>query len=742
MQTPTILKSLFVSSIVLMTNQPNYAEQFPNFAGQTPIAWGDCIPVPVMPAPFPQNGMPSFNNIPMGTMGGTPPPPPLMPFSLPPPSPFFNAAPSPQIPMPVAAQAVCDNSELQALQARYNQGASASKKRIDEITQALNDSNNQMADARAMIDSFSKKTNKEKSTLNSSVSMLEMQLTNLRNTNKSLQAKLSAAEASGVAQTRKINALDRSSSQLAALQSAFKARNDENVQFKKQIAQMDGAHKSLLADMTLSNERSKDAAQAKSKLTSDASMLDMQLTNIKNKNKSLQAKLSVAESNASTQTRKINALERSAGQATALKGAYNARSNENAALKKKIASLEALKQTSDSYQAEVSSLGMKLTNTDNKRKSLLGKIATLEATASDQARKVNALTATNSKMSSFKRAYKTLNDQNAQLKNHVVKLDSAYKTLKSKMSKAQSDAGSQARKINALSQSATELTAIQSAYKERVNDNIILKAQLAELSSLKKSSALCHSEVSNLGMRLTNTDNKRKSLLGKIATLETTSSNQARKITALMAASTELEGLKSAYKDLSSTKVELTSKLTDATTDSDNDGIVDSKDNCPTSPAGASVNAEGCPAVVVDTDGDSVADANDLCPATKTGATVNEFGCEPTQNITLKGVVFNTGSAQLKKRSLPVILAAANTLKNNLKLKVEIAGYTDYQGSGAVNKRLSQRRANTVMIQLIKNGVDASRLTAKGYGEENPVANNRTAQGRATNRRVELKIRK
>ena len=72
---------------------------------------------------------------------------------------------------------------------------------------------------------------------------------------------------------------------------------------------------------------------------------------------------------------------------------------------------------------------------------------------------------------------------------------------------------------------------------------------------------------------------------------------------------------------------------------------------------------------------------------------------------------------------------------------IEVAGYTDNQGGVNSNQRLSQRRANTVMLKLIENGVQADKLTAKGYGVESPVATNATAEGRATNRRVELKIR-
>jgi len=74
-------------------------------------------------------------------------------------------------------------------------------------------------------------------------------------------------------------------------------------------------------------------------------------------------------------------------------------------------------------------------------------------------------------------------------------------------------------------------------------------------------------------------------------------------------------------------------------------------------------------------------------------------------------------------------------------IKVEVAGYTDSLGNNSINQSLSKRRANSVAIQLIKQGVDATRITSKGYGENNPIASNKTEAGRKINRRVELKIR-
>ena len=777
-----IFKSLLISSALLVTVQQSSAEQIPNFTGQppvwnfeqNPIAWGDCVPVPVMPIPFGQN------NISMGQMGANQPPM-MQPFSfpmpmnehpinLPAPSPFYsnnNTIPAPipaPIPMPVIAdvKTVCDDSALQALQARYDQGASASRAKIAEITQALNDSNNQMSDARVIIDNLSKKSKQDNSKLSSDFSMLEMKLTNSGNENKSLQAKLLTAEATSADQTRKISALNLSATELTALTGAYKERSDENAALKVQLASLDSANKSLQTKLSTAESGAGDQARKITALNQSAVelvalrsayktrnnenvALKMQLAKLANSNKSFQTQLNTASTNAGSQSRKLTALTQVGSELTGLKSAYKERNDENAELKKMFAELEGAYKT------------------------LQTQFSTAKTDAGSQARKITVLSQTSAELTALKSAYNDRNAESAALKIKLGQLDNAYKSLQSQLSLATKDASSQARKLTVLSQSATELTSIQSAYKEKVNQNIALKTQLSDLNSLKKFSESCRAEASELGMKLTNTDNQRKSLLGKIAALEATSSDQARKITSLMLVTGELDALKSAYKDLSLKKVELTSRLTKVTADTDsdgvldsadkcpyslsgaevnaigcladadNDGIVDSKDECPASPINAHVNEKGCPKIS-DADSDGVSDESDLCLATVAGAKVNQFGCESTESITLKGVTFDTGSARLTAGSIPIITAAAATLNKNPDLSVEILGYTDNQGLGVINKRLSQRRANTVMIQLIMDDVDAARLKAKGYGEKNPVASNKTAEGRATNRRVELKI--
>lgn len=109
-------------------------------------------------------------------------------------------------------------------------------------------------------------------------------------------------------------------------------------------------------------------------------------------------------------------------------------------------------------------------------------------------------------------------------------------------------------------------------------------------------------------------------------------------------------------------------------------------------------------------------------------------------SVTLTGVTFAFDSAQLTDSSDPILDGVASGLKQHPLLKVEIQGYTDSTGSVAYNMRLSRRRAQAVRDYLTGAGVDPSQLTARGYGPEHPVASNRTAAGRAQNRRVVLEV--
>jgi len=165
--------------------------------------------------------------------------------------------------------------------------------------------------------------------------------------------------------------------------------------------------------------------------------------------------------------------------------------------------------------------------------------------------------------------------------------------------------------------------------------------------------------------------------------------------------------------------------------DTDGDGVPDYKDKCPGTPAGVAVDAMGCPK---DADGDGVPDYKDKCPKTPKGAKVNTAGC-----WILKGVWFDTDKADIKPGMEATIIEAVQVLKQNPGLKVQIQGHTDNIGNASYNQKLSEKRAESVRQFFLKNGIAADRLSATGYGLTQPVATNDTEEGRAQNRRVQIK---
>ena len=178
--------------------------------------------------------------------------------------------------------------------------------------------------------------------------------------------------------------------------------------------------------------------------------------------------------------------------------------------------------------------------------------------------------------------------------------------------------------------------------------------------------------------------------------------------------------------------------------DADGDGVADGDDNCPNE-AGPAAN-NGCP--WPDTDGDGILDKDDKCP-NEAGTAANN-GCpevKPTAeemeelNSYARTILFNVGKASFRQETDQVLQAMVAIFKDYPKANFTIEGHTDSSGSASMNQALSERRANAVRDYLIANGIDADRLVAKGFGEDNPIATNKTRAGRKENRRVEVKLK-
>ena len=168
--------------------------------------------------------------------------------------------------------------------------------------------------------------------------------------------------------------------------------------------------------------------------------------------------------------------------------------------------------------------------------------------------------------------------------------------------------------------------------------------------------------------------------------------------------------------------------------DSDGDGVLDYKDECSNTPTGVEVDKKGCP---IDSDGDGIPDYKDECGDTPTGVNVGADGC--AVKSTLK-ITFKTASDKISADSYSEIKRFADFLNENPRYNALVVGHTDSVGKATLNMKLSEQRAEMTKKALINEGVDASRLSAKGRGEIDPIASNVTAEGRATNRRIEVEL--
>jgi OOP family OmpA-OmpF porin len=187
--------------------------------------------------------------------------------------------------------------------------------------------------------------------------------------------------------------------------------------------------------------------------------------------------------------------------------------------------------------------------------------------------------------------------------------------------------------------------------------------------------------------------------------------------------------------------------------DNDRDGIADTQDKCANEPEDRDGfdDTDGCPDN--DNDKDRIADVDDKCPLQPEDydGDTDDDGCPDkyklvvvtAKKIELKQkVFFATAKTRILARSFQLLNEVAKVLKDMPKIKIRIEGHTDSRGRDRYNQRLSDGRANSVRTYLIQRGVDASRMRAVGYGEDKPVASNRTRAGRANNRRVEFMITK
>ncbi len=181
--------------------------------------------------------------------------------------------------------------------------------------------------------------------------------------------------------------------------------------------------------------------------------------------------------------------------------------------------------------------------------------------------------------------------------------------------------------------------------------------------------------------------------------------------------------------------------------DGDGDGVLDSADLCPQAPAGLLPDParRGCP--LPDRDHDQVPDRLDSCPDQPGAPALDpkRNGCPGLVTVQadriaiLKPVFFAANKDVILKKSYPVLDAVAAALRQLPQLpQIVVQGHTDNRGKAERNTALSAQRARSVASYLVAKGIAAARLTAEGFGPSRPVADNKTAKGRARNRRVDF----
>jgi outer membrane protein OmpA-like peptidoglycan-associated protein len=183
-------------------------------------------------------------------------------------------------------------------------------------------------------------------------------------------------------------------------------------------------------------------------------------------------------------------------------------------------------------------------------------------------------------------------------------------------------------------------------------------------------------------------------------------------------------------------------------TDNDKDGVPDSLDKCPNDAEDFDKfeDDDGCPDI--DNDKDGIPDLKDKCPnkpETFNGKD-DDDGCPDTKKKAsnmpkhqiLKGITFKSGKTELFYASYKYLDPIIKEMKEYPEIEIEVRGHTDSVGSYSTNMRLSQQRAESVRNYMISQGIESKRIKAVGFGPSSPIADNRTAEGRRMNRRIEI----
>ena len=325
--------------------------------------------------------------------------------------------------------------------------------------------------------------------------------------------------------------------------------------------------------------------------------------------------------------------------------------------------------------------------------------ARLAETVAENKKFKEALTNTKRKEADATQTTKLLQQQIDQLNKAVAVNDKQQKTMAQNLSDMNQENNQLQENINAAKQKSANATALASA----------LELKTSELDQEKKRISLLTSKATDLQSDLDRRENAFSTMQEEYTSLQVMNNSLQKERDALFLYSL----------------------------DTDNDTISDAKDTCPGTVSGAEVGQDGCE---LDKDGDEIVDRLDLCPDSLEQSDISPFGCSKGVPIILSGIYFSGGNTDLSPASRSYLDKVAAILDLYKDIRFEVAGHTDNIGETGRNLTVSKKRAEAVSNYLIEAGIEADRIVTVGHGPDNPVADNTTVEGRAANRRVELKV--
>ncbi len=399
------------------------------------------------------------------------------------------------------------------------------------------------------------------------------------------------------------------------------------------------------------------------------------------------------------------------------------------------ASIDSLKKDKETLSVELSTAKAAL---EEARQQTTEMNNALEETKASLLQEENTRQALTTDMEPVKLALAQSEEKNDDLNSQYRNLEKQLADLQASREQANAQKPDDANKV------AEQEAKIAGLVEELATAKSTSDKQMATLQTTEEQIAQINSEKEALSAKLQNVQQTNKELIEQSEKANKQIVSLEEKAATLAATLDENKSnLTSSHEEIATLKSTVSSiqeeqeTLRLNTVDTDNDGVVDSVDECADTLQGVTVNTQGCEE---DSDKDGIVNRLDLCPDTASGLDIDNAGCSAEQTtIVLKGINFQIGTSKLTQNATSILNMTAVILKNNPEIKMEVAGHTDSIGNANLNQQLSTTRAKAVLNFLVAAGVAEDRLQAKGYGSDDPIADNASSEGRAKNRRVELR---